>query len=492
MYRERSATHVSARSYSTHWHKLPLKVWRILLLVAALLACDFQAAIAQDNQLALSTVSSQPTQDVARISKEIILRLIELERFNLHYRLESDKQPKTRMFRFFAAHEANETLETAANIILAAEAGTGLNLKPVSKPAIRDAYVCAAVGNSLAGLGSFREFLSDMARDHRNRKTGFDSRGALKHMEKSVGEIDKLIEQRDQLLEQIRVSDTSELYDVLKEERHCLTDIRQHCLNEFIQFHQNMLGHRVNKDVFYLANTVTNGVFLAADCLFLNVFASDRNKKYQGAAQATFLSGTPLTMFSPYIAKYASTFAVYRAKKQIHKFLITEDAKTPDVEGHVAHSRELYSSLPAEKLTMLGPFLDRLDVYSKASTAAEKIMASEREHLLHLQKVAHESLVIAPILGSTQVARGVLETVGYYGYGRRVSPNNVRTDSALSLAATVTLIASNGFAAAYTGKNLVETVLYERRLHKKRQLVEDIIAERLDELDLIEKRARAL
>lgn len=460
------------------------------VVLALLVNCPL--SMAQVNQAETATSNPNKVQQVVRLTKELILRLIELERFSLHYRLENDKQPKARTYRFFAAHEANSLLETAANIILTTQAAKKLEHKRVSRPAIENAYVLTTVGNSVAGWGSFQEFLSDMVRDSRNRKSGFDSRAAFKHLEKSIEDIDRLMLERDLLIEEIHVSETSQLYEVLKEERNCLKDIRRHCLNEFIQFHQNMIAHRINKDVFYLANTATNAVFLAADCVFLRAFSHDRNKKFIGTGQIVFLCGTPLTIFSPYIAQWASKIAVSRAKKRMQRFLLAESMEAPNIEGHVARTKDLCTSLPAEKLALLGPLLERLDLYLKANQAAERVMSSEREHLAHLQKVAHESLVIAPVLGGAQVARGTLESLAYYGYGHRPSRSNVHTAAALTLGATVTSIAANAFAAGYTGKNFVETKLYERRLHKKGQLVEDVIGARLAELEDIEKRARAL
>jgi hypothetical protein len=263
-----------------------VKSWRILLVLFVQLAFSFQEGVAQLNQSVTDLDSSQQVQEVTRVTKELILRLIELERFNLHYRLTCDKQPKTRIYRFFAAHETNEALETATNIILSVEASKGIGLKYVSRQAIENAYVCSTVGNSVAGLASFREFLSDRARDRRNKRLGLDHRGAFIHMEKSVEEIDRLIALRDQLIEQIRVSDQSQLYEVLLEERHCLTDIRHHCLNEFTQFHQNMIAHSTNKDVFYLANTATNGVYIAANCLFLKAGRAGRDREARSSSVA--------------------------------------------------------------------------------------------------------------------------------------------------------------------------------------------------------------
>jgi hypothetical protein len=114
-----------------------------------------------------ATITNDPIVAKSRVddlTRQILLKIVELERFNLHYKQEVAKQGRWKGWRYAAWQETNGGLSLAGGIIGTAERGS--HLEPTGKyiagqihtSVQENANVLIMAGNCVGALGAMSEF----------------------------------------------------------------------------------------------------------------------------------------------------------------------------------------------------------------------------------------------------------------------------------------------------------------------------------------------
>lgn len=426
--------------------------------------------------------------DVQGITQKILLKAIELNRFIIHYRLETQKQPKTRRLRYAASQEGGLALLMAYDILTTEQFGKGRRdpLK-ISIPTVRKALNCALVGESVALGGSVLELGSNFLKSVKDKKNGFDSKTANNFFFKTLRELDDLSLERDRVVE---ANSSHPAYELLATEGKVLHALRDYYVLEYATFYKEARGIKVYENTFYFLNAATNSVGLASILCGLKSLSVP---KYNGPANILFIGAGAIAISAPLLATAAGKGIARHANHVLVKVLHKEP--TVDytaLEASRAHLKELVASTDQTSLQSVGPIEERMALYRTADKGFQATLAAESKQLRHLRKVAVESNFFGPLIGGAVMTQGILGTRAYYRYGKNPTLSNARKSTVLNYAGSI--VGLTGFASGLgiTAEGLVANAIYDRRLKKKHQRPEDLLEDHLKLLDKVEISVKAM
>jgi len=440
------------------------------------------------NSLAGLPAYAAGTESVQGITRQILLKAIQLNRFIIHYRLETQKQPKTRRLRYAASQEAGLALLTTYDIMITNQFNKGRkDPLEVSVPTVRKALDCALVGESIALGGSAFELFSNFLKSIKDKKNGFDTKTANNFFFKTLKELDDLFDEREKLVES---NANYPAYEMLKTEGQIMRALRDYYVVEYSTFHQEARGFKAYENTFYLLNAATNSVGLASIICGLKSLTVP---KYNGTANILFTAAGAIAISAPLMA----TAAGYAVANRAHHVVLKVLHKEPNVdyallEASRSRLKELVAAASESSLQSAGDIEDRMALYRTADKGFQETLQAETKQLHHLRKVAVESNFFGPLIGGAVMTQGILGTRAYYKYGRNPTLSSARKSMVLNYAGSI--IGLTGFATGLgiTAEGLAANAIYDRRLRKKHRRPEDLLEDHLKLLDRVEAQIKAM
>lgn len=451
------------------------------------------AAYAEGEPLSQATLASADAPDSAvatmtaeqqysRLTKQILLAGIELERFSLNFRLESAKQPRFRNLRYFLTQETAAATGLGFEIAFMEQANKGRR-RPlqISKPVLHGALTTAMTGAIIGGSGSALELSSNILQAVKNKRNGFDFKSANKFVVAKLKEIDQLLAQRDAL---VAAHPEHPGHEGAVLEGKILKELRNCFITEYSDFNADTKSYITYQNLFYLLNVSYSAIEAAgAWCGYRGV----TKPKYNGPANVLFIVSGAMSMVAPIISTAAGKYARKKAYETLEG-QIGEKVKFDD-GAFARQSKELREVLRTTNGSVIAslPGTDRLAMYTDSFSLFKKQLDSETAIMRRNEKVALQSNLLAPVIGGQLMTQGIFGSIGSYRY-------NLQPRKQLSMFYRGAIIGTVGTSMATVGNavSLLSTLSYEHRLSKEKKLPVQLIKARLEHLEEVEKEVRKI
>lgn len=450
----------------------------------------------QENQFILrGGASVSPMQSVGEIdqlTKAILLKEIELQRYNLHYTIEVAKQGRWKGWRYAGLQEINSGLNLSGSIISVVNRGSNIHRAQGVKlhPQLAANYI-PMIGSIIGTGAAAGEFAINQYHDLIARKHGYSPAAAIKHVQSLKDEINALIAKRDALIK-IEASDPNLIahVEVDEAEGKILVDVRDQALQEFERFHvgaRKLLAFQQAQYFFDMAKYSTSAI--GSNFAYLSLHRKAR--VWNGRAGVMFIISGQLTMWGPIASRVFAKGVGELTKKRVRP--VVEDAE----QARIATLQEDVASL--DRLIKRGtpqniPIVSATDrqahyiahdkAFSSELDAAEKKNAAAK-------LTATQNIGAGIIVGGAKTASGVLFVVP--GFDKNYNSKTVRagrvTNDLLFTAAVVS-IPSTSFAMLDTLRIQVRGELNRQKAKKAGALPGQIVAARLKDLDSMEQRLK--
>jgi hypothetical protein len=144
---------------------------------------------------------------------------------------------------------------------------------------------------------------------------------------------------------------------------------------------------------------------------------------------------------------------------------------------------ELGKLLASKQSTSINQkFLTEEGILSERSQKLDSYLVTETAKIQTLRRVAAQQAISGPLIGMASLARSILYTVSYYGYGH--SPQTVNN---LAFAGRISQASGQAYSLLNTPTVAIYHFWYKRKLSKRGELPEQILQQRLKRLDNLEK-----
>ena len=477
------STNIVARAPSGNRVRRLAVLCLLLLLLQSTIACP--GIRAAEPAFAVQDSVDDFSRKYTAVTKQIMLSGIELERFSLNYRVEALKQPKFRRLRYFAAQETGAAGALAFELIGVREFGIGRhNPLQISPARLHDAFTTAGVTTVIAGSGSCLELASNALRAVQNKRHGFDPGSANKFIAAKLKHLDDLLQERE-LLVRTHPGDPSYVRAVA--EGKVLKDLRDAFVDEYAHFHADARAYTSFLNLFYLFNIATTTVSAAAA---RTAYRAVKVPRLNGPTNILFIVAGAMSSVSPLLATAGSKAIKGCASRQFAR-LINEQPHFDPAQLKVdrEHLEELLANAPKTQGSLMPslPASRRMGIYGESSTLFRKQMDSETKVIRYFDKVSSASTLLGPVIGGLLMTQGVLGTDGYYNYKLRIKKQIGRYYSG-AVVGTV----GTGMAVVGTAGWLLTTCAYENHLRKNHKMPVQLIHDRLEHLDDLQKTVAAL
>ena len=437
-----------------------------------------------DNTLAgsLDNSSDEFTRGYSDLTKRALTAGIELERFNLNYRLQSVAQPKWRALRFSLGQEAGAAGILAFETTADRQFAIGRkNPAKVSNDALRGGLIQIVPTSAIAGASSCLELGSNAWQAKKNRRMGLGPKQAMQQAVTRFNDLEKILQERQTF---VNAHKEHPAYARALAEGQILDDLRRAEIDEFIHFFASARAGAAAENTFYVINAITNILGATAGGV---AFKSVIQPKFGSDSNVLFTAAGSFGALGPWLSARVAAFAGRRAGRSV-RIALAQDASfdSAKLTEHRARLRDLLSANPGSLIPSL-PAVERLALYTESNQRFKKQLETQIATSRHLARVALQQELLAPLIGGTLTTQGILGEVSYYRYGAQP-----RKQLSISLAGSITSTAGGGLAVTATAAALLASWAHERSLERRGQSSAQLIHDRLHYLEKVEKIIQAI
>lgn len=425
---------------------------------------------------------------VDNLTKQILLKEIALEKFNLRYRLNAAKQGRWKGWRYAAASEANAGLGLAGGIVSVYNRGVHVHrANQVKRQMQKKANIIPMIGNIIGSAAAANEFMVNEYHEYEAWRRGFSPGQARKFVASTKSDIDRLTQQRDAL---IRLEESAPLLapeaELHRLEGKVLADLLDQSLLEFQRFHlnaRNLMAFQQMQYMFDLAKNATGAI--GYDFAWLSLHRRRRIWNYRAGVLFT-VSGA-LTMGGPIVSRGFAKLVTEYHKRSLKDTI--EDREAKDVARLEADQKALNDYVRTARLNSqcATNSLSRLEVYGDHSKYFQDQYVAAEKQVAKSKLVATQNIGAGLYVGGSKVASGILFIIpGYLQlYNTNTETATRITNSDLLTAGIIGLPAST-FQILDTLRIQVRGELDRQKLSKQGKLPGQQIASRLKQLDDME------
>lgn len=421
------------------------------------------------------------TSQIEETTRKILLKEVELERYNLNYRLNVAKQGRYKGWRYFGTQETNALLSMSGYITSTVERGKNFTtFHKLKRHILENGNVLTFIGQIIGASGSAGEFGINAWHDRQESTAGYSpAQGRLKVLGLRH-EIDSLLLERASLIGKVASSKANSNYIALANaEENVLRDIEGICLDEFVNFHSRARRLFAFQQSLYLLDIARNTTGALA-----SRFAWDglryQNRHFNTTAGIFGEISGGLTILTPLISR-----GIGKAVGEYHKHYaraVTSGTKSANADA-------LEKDLDQLKLLASDQYLEHADLpllrcalYGEHARGVRKQLALSSREIRAGYLEAAENVAAGGLIGSTRVAGATLFLVAGIVYRRSTRHTNIYLGSA-SICGTV----GTAFATLDNIRLQLKSEHDRHKLAKEGLLPEQIIRERLNKLQEIEK-----
>jgi len=433
----------------------------------------------------MASGGADPAPYVTRLednTRNVLLKLIELERYNLNYKMTVAKQGRWKGWRYFTFTQTNNGLSLGGSLVGMVErtqhfrTPNKLNIHRLER-----GNIITGVGSIIGASGSIMEMGINGYHEYETHKKGFAPATARKKVRGILDDINNLFVEREALVKTLNSNCGCTKYEMLsRAEDAVLLDIRDISLDEFKRFHsgaRRTLAFQQSLYTIDIGRNVTGA--LASRFGFLALKTGNRHNNTVAGVMSDISGG--LTVLNPFVSR-----GIGKLVGEYHKHYIrncTKDSRHATVET-------LASDLEHLKIVANTPELEQADLpvlrtalYSEHENGVRKQLNLADAELRNGVLAAQQQVVSGTLLGGAKIAAGgVLFNIA----GVRFPHNGKRTNIYLGTAGII-----NTAAASYALLDNLRIQLKREydyhKLKKKHALPGQIIKDRLAQLDSMEK-----
>jgi hypothetical protein len=441
--------------------------------------------------------SVSPDQAPGRIdqlSKRIMLKEIELERFNLNYTHQVAIQGRWKGWRYTGLQEVNSAMGLAGAFISVAYRGARLEDAKSVKPCIQESANYVSMIGSYVGAGAAAmEFGINGIHDMVARHRGYGPAESLRKVSRLKDEIDKMIAERDSM---IRVEATLAALagqtELDRAEGKVLEDMLDESLYEFERFHvgaRKVIAFQQTQYILDCSKYIVNSLAYQFSYLSLH----DHHRRYNGNAGALFIASGGIYIGAPIVSRMVgASWAT-----------LTRQA----TECALGHSYKA----SAANLTADLARLDQLAKQTRISNNSERLAARATERMAHYEGhektytneiraaekaknkavlTATENIAASIYVGGSKVASGVFFGICGFNHVYNAGSKSIEADRVTNddlFAASVIAIPATAFSMLDSLRIQVKGEIARHKLAAKGALTEQIVTKRLAQLDALEK-----
>jgi hypothetical protein len=443
-----------------------------------------------------ATITSDPNVAMRRIdelTRQILLKEIELERYNLHYKLEVAKQGRWKGWRYGGFQITNNLLGVAGGIVGVGERGSHLRTGKIHTSVQQNAATLAQVGSWIGAGAALIELGINEYHELEANKHGFSPHAAREKVNGLRSDIDTMLAERTALIAVEAGSSTLNAHSTVDEaEGKVLGDLRDQGLLEFERFHisaRKLLAFQQSQYIFDFCKYTLNG--LGNEFAFLSLHKHRRT--WNGKAGVMYLTAGGITMFGPIVSRYIAKGVGEAHRHYVHGSVAeAEGAEVATLEKDQAMLTQLVRGTTVAPDTVKAP-MDRAVLYTDQCKQFLDEVQSGSKTRNKAKLSATQNIGAGLYVGASKIAQGVLFTnVGFNSnFYSQTTRAGLVTNYGLFEASVVSLQAS-AFSVLDTLRINVQGEINRRKLVKSGMLPQQLIANRLAQLDAMEKRVRAI
>ena len=465
---------------------------RTILLAAADLPS--LASTDQDATLKARIDATDPETALSRVddlTRQIILKLIELERFNIHFKQNVSKQGRWKGWRYAVFQEANFGMNLAGSINNVGERGMHLHRPThVSNNRVGMGNAIGMIGSIIGASGAAFEFGVNEYHDWEAARMGFSPRAARNHVLELKDEINKLMAERDALT---KIEQSAPLLQAHVEvdvaEGKVLKDMRDLGLFEYSRFHigqRRFMAFQQSLYFFDLCKYTTSAV----GSFFAYLSLHKHRRVWNNRAGVLFDISGALTVAAPLAAR-----GIGKLAGEFHRRVVSPVSKDVEVkeistlEADQAALEKLCAEGKCSPDQVRAP-LERATVYHLSDQGFQEELQASLETTRKARLVATQNVASGFFVGGTKIASGALYNVVGKRYNTKSLTSTRATNSNL-FAAGILGIAGSGTAVIDTMRLQVQGEINRHKLEKQGKLPGQLLKARLKELDDMESRLNA-
>jgi len=440
----------------------------------------------------------QAPDKIDLLTKQILLKEIELERFNLHYTQEVNIQGRWKGWRYGGLQEVNGALVLTGAIISVAYRGARLEDAKAVKPCIQESSNYISMTGAYIGAGAaVMEFGVNAYHDAVARHHGFGPTEAINNVARLKGEIERMMAERDSL---IRVEGTSAALSGQTQldvaEGKVLGDMLNESLAEFERFHVGARRNIAFQQTQYFLD-MSKYVLNALGYQFAFLSLHDHHRRFNGNAGALFMTSGGVMIGAPLVSRlFAKGVAELTRSRYEHA---------------VGHGFKGGSSTLEQDLAGLDSIAKSVRISNNSERAADRVtdrFANYEEHqktysneIRERQKNKNKAVLSATqnigasiYIGGSKVASGVLFGCAGFNHIYNAGSESIEADRVTNddlFASSVIAIPATAFSMLDTLRIQVKGEIQRKKAKDQGLLVSQITAKRLTQLDAMEARLKA-
>lgn len=441
-----------------------------------------------------TTVSpSEAVGQIDELTKQILLKEIELQRYNLHYSMEVAKQGRWKGWRYAFFQEINSGMGLSGSIISVVNRGQALEKASRVKlhPQLAANYI-PMIGSIIGASAAAGEFGINTYHEVMARANGFSPAAAVRKVTALQRDIDALMAKRDALTS-IEASDPTLQGHVVVDvvEGKVLKDVRDQALQEFERFHlgaRKTLGFQQSQYLFDVAKNVTNAV----GCQWAYLSLKNKHRIWNGRAGVMFTISGQLTCYAPVLSRLIGkgygeftklgmkNLSKEAKESNIDKLSADLDALDAIVKAHREGNPEV-----ATTVALQGHYDSHEKFFTDEIRSAQKKVDASK-------LTATQNIGAGLFVGGLKTASGVLFLVP--GFNPNYNKSDARSSHVtndLLFTSGVLGLPSGVFSMLDTLRIQVRGEINRHKAAKEGKLPGQIAVARLKELDQMERRIKS-
>lgn len=451
----------------------------------------------QDGVLLTGAASITPEMAPDRLdelTRQILLKEIELQRFNLNYTSNVAVQGRWKSWRYGTLQNINASLGLAGGIYSVAYRGARLN-NPLSVQAARqqNANFIPMIGTIIGASAAALEFGINEYHDLVARHKGFSPAKAMKHVQGLKDDIDRLMAERDAITNVAASSPALQGHvEIAKVEGKVLKDIRDQSLQEFSRFHidaRRLIAFQQMQYFFDLAKNTTNA--LGYEFAYLSLHRHRR--VWNGRAGVLFVVCGQLTMYAPILSRAFGKGVAEITKHRIKPIVQdSETAKVATLQQDLAELNRLFKQNRIQP-DAIERAAQREGLYgSHEQSFTDEIRSAQKKNAA-AKLTATENIGAGLFVGASKTASGILFIIPGFNqnYNAPKGYRAGRVTNDLLFTAGVVGLPATAFNILDTLRIQVKGELARHKAKAAGTLPSQIIAARMKQLDQMEQQLRA-
>jgi hypothetical protein len=429
------------------------------------------------DQVTSSSSGSDIEQQIRTQDREIILELVKLAEFNICYQQTVNHYARWRKVVYPLGQTATYACFLGFSLTDISQRSRAWNdPRLISAPSIKRALSSAMVGALLGAGSSMLELGADGLETVRANRSGFSIGKSVAFVQSTVQRVDNLLARRHALMEQGEFTGTPRELLELKEQ--LLEYERDRLVFEFKRWSAHSRGYAWYRNSFYVINVTVNMARFSAVTLGFKAFTQP---KCSGATGPILITSAVLAGAGPIASSTIGNWMQRYQQRSLSKKLAVSTFLS-DQEAQQKFERLAQLLASRETSSQHSKLASELVRLREEKLGLDTLIFHEDRKIQRLRRVAGQQAITAPAISTLGAASGILGTVGYNAYRQQPIINN-----RLVVAGDATLIPAEAVAILATPAAAILAERYERKLKRKGEHPDQLLAARLKDLKALEK-----